>query len=485
MYTGTESRASSAQTILDMDATSLAATVKHHERTSSEIVKTYIDHQRRVNPAINAVVEERHEKALDEARQKDEARNQPNDGPLYGVPISVKEAFHVTGMKTTGGLMHRKHLISRKDAEVVSRLKKAGAIILGKTNTPMLCFCQETDNKLYGRTNNPWDLSRTSGGSSGGEGALLGTGGAAAGIGSDIGGSIRFPSHFNGVIGFKPGRHQVSDQGHFPGFDHPLQKRMSGIGPMGKSVRDIECLYQIMANKRPEKQAINDFIVDILPADTGFPLSARTKQALDQIEEVLKQELTVRRAVPPYFNDSAQLWQEIMSIDGGEAIRALAFNGRPNVLSSYVKEKLSRKTAVHPYLSWALIGAKVFKPSSQRLKEIEATVEQGDDVLSAYLPNRLLIFPVYHTGALEHGKVYRDIFSVRKTFLQYMPFVAYANVWGLPSLTVPVGEDENGMPIGIQIMSINGNEDAIFRIGKILENHLRGFVRCSQYDTGL
>lgn len=238
-----------SSSILDMDATSLAASIRHNERSSTDVVKTFIDHQRQANPHINAVVEARYEAAMAEARQKDEGHGNTEQGPLYGVPISVKESFHVAGMKTTGGLMHRRHLIAREDAEAVRRLKNAGAIILGKTNTPMLCFCQETDNKLYGRTNNPWDVTRTSGGSSGGEGALLGSGEAAAGVGSDIGGSIRFPSHFNGVIGFKPGHSQVSDQGHFPGFNPLLQKRMSGVGPMGKSVRDIALLYHLMADE--------------------------------------------------------------------------------------------------------------------------------------------------------------------------------------------------------------------------------------------
>ncbi|QKY70085.1 amidase [Lentibacillus sp. CBA3610] len=470
----TEKRASS---ILDMDATSLAETIQHNDRTSTEIVESYINHQRQVNPAINAVVENRYESAMDEVRQKDEQHSQANHAPLYGVPISVKESFHVAGMKTTGGLVHRKHLIAKEDAEAVRRLKRAGAIILNKTNTPMLCFCQETDNKLYGRTNNPWDLTRTSGGSSGGEGALLGAGGAAAGIGSDIGGSIRLPSHFNGVIGFKPGPSQVSDQGHFPGFDHPLQKRMSGIGPMGKSVRDIALLYRLMADERPVEQTITDFTIDILPDWTGFPMSAATKHALNQVEGVLKQDMTVRRSVPPYFGKSAQLWQEIMSIDGGKAVAELAYNGEPNVVLSYLKEKLSQRTSIHSYLSWALIGAKLFKPSTHRLKEIEATIKQGDDVLASYLQDRLLIFPVYHMGAPEHGKVYQEIFSIRKTFLQYMPYVAYANVWGLPSLTVPVAENENGLPIGVQVMSINGNENAIFDAGKLLEDRLRGYVR--------
>ncbi|MFB4168460.1 amidase [Virgibacillus sp. JSM 102003] len=473
----------SAQSILNMDASSIASEIKDGEITSYEVVNTYIEHLKKVNPVINAVVEERYAEALREAQEKDNQDANVTKGSLFGVPISVKEAFNVVNMKTTGGLLSRKHLIAREDADVVAKLKEAGAIILGKTNTPALCFCQETDNKLYGRTNNPWDVTRSSGGSSGGEGALLGTGGAAAGIGSDIGGSIRFPSHFNGVVGFKPGKFQVSSNGHFPADTIPLQKRMSGIGPMGKSVRDMELLYDIIANKSATEQSLDDFKIDILSDDLNIPLSQKTKDVVGGIESYLQKLVSVNRSFPPYFENSAQLWQEIMSIDGGERMEKLAFNtDRSNVLGAYAKEKLTRKTKIHPYLSWALIGAKLFKPSAVRIKEIEGIIEQGDREIAAYLNNRLLILPVYHTGAPEHGKVFQEIFSIRKTFLHYMPYIAYANVWGLPSLTIPAGTDENNMPIGIQVVSMDGNEDAIFKLGKIVERISGGYNRCSRLD---
>ncbi|SEP83053.1 fatty acid amide hydrolase 2 [Virgibacillus subterraneus] len=473
----------SAQSILDMDATSIANAIKSGELSSYEVVNIYIEHLKRVNPAVNAVVEERYAEAIREAQEKDNQKEHVNKGPLFGVPISVKEAFNVVNMKTTGGLLNRKHLIAREDADVVAKLKEAGAIILGKSNIPALCFCQETDNKLYGRTNNPWDVARTAGGSSGGEGALLGAGGAAAGIGSDIGGSIRFPSHFNGVVGFKPGKFQVSSNGHFPADTIPLQKRMSGMGPMGKSVRDMELIYDIIANNPFTEQSLSDFEIDILSFDMNIPLSQKTKETLSGIEQYLSRLFLVNRSTPPYFENSAQLWQEIMSLDGGKSMEKLAFStDRSNVLAAYAKEKLTRKTKVHPYLSWALIGAKLFKPSAGRIKEIEGIIEQGDEEVATFLNNRLLILPVYHTGAPEHGKVFQEIFSIRKTFLHYMPYIAYANVWGLPSLTIPAGTDENDMPIGIQIISANGNEDAIFQLGKIVERKSGGYNRCSGLD---
>ncbi len=469
---------------LDMDASELANLIVNGEASSVEIVQTYIDHIKKVDQILNAVVEERFTTALLEAEQMDnQLHSQFKKGPLYGVPVSIKESFHVKDMKTTGGLLSRRNFIATEDANVVSTLRNAGAIIICKTNTPTLCYCQETDNKLYGRTNNSWDISRTAGGSSGGEGALLSVGGAAVGIGSDIGGSIRFPSHFNGVVGFKAGKYQISSNGHFPADHIPIQTRMSSMGPMGKSVRDIELLYRLMAKITPTPKSLTNIQIDFLSKDVDYPLSKQTSDFLDQIESFLSRKFQTNQSIPPFFEDSAQLWQEIMSIDGGKLMGELAFDkNHPNLITTYVKEKLTNKTDIHPYLSWALIGSKLFKPSQNRIKEIEEFIKHGDEKIANYLQHRLLVFPVYHTAAPKHGKVYREIFSIRKTFRKYMPYVAYANVWGLPSLIVPVGQDENNLPISIQIMSVNGNEDLIFQLGKILEAEFRGYIRNTKLD---
>ena len=125
----------------------------------------------------------------------------------------------------------------------------------------------------------------------------------------------------------------------------------------------------------------------------------------------------------------------------------------------------------------------MFKPSQKRLKEIEQFLNEGDRTLDSYLSNRLLVFPVYHTGALKHGETYKEIFSIKRTFLQYLPYTVYANVWGLPSLVIPVGTDHNGLPIAIQIMSKVGNEDAIFLLGEKIEKHFGGYKRSTVYDN--
>lgn len=471
--------------LLQYDATDIAAFIRYGQITSEEITLTLIEHIQEVNKELNAVVEERFDKALAEAKAADKRIHTVSfqQQPLYGVPISIKEALHVKGMKTTGGISHRKDIIMSQDADAVKGLKDAGAIVLCKTNTPSLCFCHETDNKLYGRTNNAWDMQRTSGGSSGGEAALIGVGGSLVGLSSDIGGSIRFPSHFNGVVGFKPGKFQVSTNGHFPSDNIPLKARMSSVGPIGRSVRDVQMIYEIITNGYEKKAMYEKMLVNILPNDNGFPIDVHIAEKLDQIATFLDDYYQTSYSIPPYFNDSAIVWQELMSIDGGKEIKRLAFNtDRTNIWKHYLKEKTTKKTKTHEYLSWALIGANLFKPSAKRKKEIELFIEEGDRALNRYLNNRILVFPVYHRTALKHGDMYKEIFSIKKTYAEYMPYTAYANVWGLPSLTIPVGFDVNNMPIGIQLMSTNGNEHSLFKLGKLLESEFGGYVRSTLYD---
>ncbi|RKQ34768.1 amidase [Oceanobacillus halophilus] len=462
-----------------MDATTLAEKIRKQEISSYEAVTTYIEHIKKINPLLNSLVQDRFEEALKEAKMTDEKiKNNETLGRLAGVPITIKDSFDIKGMSTTGGLIHRKDLISRKDAQVVADLKKEGAIFLGKTNTPVLCFCQETDNKLYGRTNNPWDTTRTAGGSSGGEGSLIAAGGAAIGIGSDIGGSIRFPSHFNGTIGFKTGNKQVSQTGSFPSVDLPLQERMLGIGAIAKSVQDAELVNQIIAKNVPVDREISSYEVVIPMEQLRYPARESTLHSLEKVKRVLSSSFAVKDEEPSHYHEAAELWQLIMSMDGAKGGADIAFNGRPHhFFKEYVKERMFHRSDLHHYYTWAAYGAKLFRPSPKKSNELKMIIKDGEEEVLSYLEKKLLILPVYHTTALPHGEVYSQIFSIRKTYQNYMPFVAYANTWGLPALTIPVAEDEQGLPVGIQIISANGNEDAIFQIGKVLEKESRGYKR--------
>ena len=462
--------------IWEADTWKIKEIIMNRELTVSEITSKFIERIQDKNPSINFLTEDRFSEAMLEALEADATiLNGKAEGALFGVPISVKESFDVAGMQTTGGLLSRRGFVQKQDAEVVRKLKAAGAIIIGKTNTPELCFCQETDNKLFGRTNNPWNIERTAGGSSGGEGAAIAIGAAAVGLGSDIGGSIRFPSHFNGVVGFKSGQGQVSQVGSFPFVENAWQQRMLGIGPMAKSVRDAKLVYSIITDHAIEERDIRDFTVNVFRT-TELPLSNESAKILNNVYLSLKEAFTAVREPVPLLEESALVWQEIMSIDGGTATRNIAFaKGKDSPFTAYLKEKTSGTANIHKYLSWALIGASLFKPSAKRVDEIAFSLDKGDKILDRYLERKLIIMPVYHTAAPIHGKVYKEIFSIRKTFLQYMPFVAFANTWGLPALTVPIGNDNDGMPIGLQIIGKNGNEDAVFAIGSFLEEQFGGY----------
>jgi len=472
--------------ILDDDATELATKIRNGQYSSLEVTNTYIEHLERANRSVNCISVDRFDIARQEAIDADlKLKNNEPVGRMHGVPISIKDCFHVAGMATTGGLIHRKDNIEPEDAEVVALLKQEGAIIIGKTNTPTLCFCQETDNKLYGRTNNPWDLSRSVGGSSGGEGALIAFGGAAVGLGADIGGSIRFPSHNNGIVGFKSGNKQVSAIGNFPHVTIPEQDRMLGIGAMSKSVRDARLMNEILTGNKRKFVDLNAYEVIMPHKQEGIPLHETTDQLMEQLRAKLTADYKLRAVLPPHFEQSALIWQELMSIDGARHIqRILSDDGsKKNPTWEFVKEKVTKKSDFHTNLSWALIGARMFQPSEVRLAEIRNLLAIGDQQITEYLSNKILIIPVYHEAAQKHGKLYSEIFSIRKTYKQYMPYIAYANVWGLPSLTLPIGKDEAGMPIGVQIISEVGNEDAIFQLGEWLEEEVYRYKRCTTYDA--
>src|SRR4029453_19321103 len=191
--------------LIDASVNWLAKAILTKTVSSEEVVRAFLSRIEAVNPKINAVVQLRAQEAIEEARAADKLLQTSKDvGPLHGVPFTVKDSFDTAGIVSTGGLKGRSSFVPATDATAVARLRSAGAILLGKTNTPELTLAFETNNLVYGRTNNPFDLERTSGGSSGGAAAILSVSGSPLELGSDTGGSIRLPSHYCGIAGLKP-----------------------------------------------------------------------------------------------------------------------------------------------------------------------------------------------------------------------------------------------------------------------------------------
>ncbi|MCW5838231.1 MAG: amidase, partial [Labilithrix sp.] len=235
--------------MLTSSAVELVEAIRRREVTSTEVVEAHVARVRRVNPAINALVRDRFDDALREARVADEKTGSvhPDDlPPLHGVPFTTKDALRAAGMPNTSGLWARRDVLATEDATAVRRLKDAGAILLGVTNISELCMWMESNNKVWGRTNNPYDPTRTAGGSSGGEGAIVGAGASVLGLGSDVGGSIRMPAFFNGAFGHKPTGGLVPNTGHYPPAVR-LHQRYVTTGPIARRAADLMPFLRIVA----------------------------------------------------------------------------------------------------------------------------------------------------------------------------------------------------------------------------------------------
>src|ERR1700675_4563762 len=232
-----------------LSAREIAGQIRRKEVSPVEVARAHLDRIERLNPRLNAFVDYQPEAVLTQAREAEKTilrRDKDELGPLHGVPLSIKSAIDVAGHRCEAGTRLRAGYIAAEDAPLVARLRAAGAVILGVTNTPELLVAWETDNLLYGRTNNPWDLTRTAGGSSGGEAAAIAAGLSAGGVGSDGGGSIRIPAHFCGICGLKPTPGRIPSTGHFP----PGAGAFSWIGvvgPMARTIADARTLFEVMA----------------------------------------------------------------------------------------------------------------------------------------------------------------------------------------------------------------------------------------------
>ncbi len=476
--------------ILDMDATAVLAAYRAGTLTPSEAVEVCIAQQQRANPQLNAITDERYAAARAEAAKCDALLAAGKmDGALFGVPMSIKEAFDVPGLRSTGGLRRNKDNVVQTQAPTAAKLREAGAIILNKTNTPELCFCQETDNLLFGRSNNPWNLERTTGGSSGGEAALLAVGGAAAGYGSDIGGSIRIPSHFNGVVGFKPGAHRFLFGGHYPYYGTPNQDNMLGYGPIVKSVRDAALLYSVAF---PEFAPPTDWS---LPAELKVVTygsfhktvcSPETTATLEKAQQALAAHgATLDRDAPPYAKDAPVIWQMVMSEDRAKRYMEVAYPGRSLAYIIYdnLRARLGLPSVNHWWLSWAFVGTNLFPPNEKQSRWVLAEIARDKQAIDDLLGDSgVFVTPAYPTPAKKHGEVYAEIMHIAKTFRWVLPFITLANAFGLPAIVVPCGRSADGLPIGLQVAGRVGREQLVFRVAKFLEEQFGGWQRCTSYD---
>ncbi len=468
-------------------ATELAAALRNREISSQALVERHIERCSEVNPFLNAIVQDRYADALKEARSADKkiakavAENRVSelatDQPLLGVPCSLKESIQMKGMPNTAGLVNRMPVTITKDAPTVANLRKAGAIILGVTNTSEACMWMESFNTVYGLTRNPYDLARTVGGSSGGEGAIVGSGAVPFGMGSDVGGSIRMPCFFNGIFGHKGSPGLVPNIGQFPDVTGSIDLYLS-TGPMCTKATDLEFLTRIMAGKNAGAlKPVSEVDVSKLRV-LRFKKERAVKPDADQASAIERSinALQVRGAKVeeidfPLMSKAFDLWSAVLAGAGSEKLFADHLFGSRNPV--YPLREILRLAMFRSKNTLPLVGLSLVehlpdilpKRQARLLADAKTLREQFRDALRE---DGVLVTVPYPTVAPKH----------------YVPLIppfkfvncAIFNALSLSATSVPTGLNAKGLPTGVQIVAGQGQDHLGMAVAVALEKDLGGWV---------
>ena len=450
--------------LTSFSATTLARFIRTNLVSSVAVVDAHLARLEAANPKLNAVIQLQAEAARQQARAADEAVSRGERlGPLHGVPITLKDSLDTADMVSTWGTTGRADFTPEHDATVVTRLRAAGAIILGKTNTPEFTLAGITDNDVYGRTNNPYDVERSPAGSSGGAGAILAAGGSALDLGSDTGGSIRMPSHYCGIAGIKPTSGRVPRTGHAISFDVGALDAFTQIGPMARHVEDLGLALSIIAGPDGHDPAV-------VPAPLGDPqdVSVKDLRVAFYTDNGIKSPSpdtasTVRAAVnvladhgvsvtenrPQCVSDAERLWYSLYLADGGAWIRRLIHAAGTERISSA--------------LDWMQTAQPV--SLTEFAQELSRWNIYRSEMLAFMEPYDVLLCPVSATPATRHDDPDGPDFTY--TFAH--------NLTGWPGAVVRCGTSAEGLPIGVQIVARPWREDVALAVAQYLETNLGGW----------
>jgi len=461
-----------ADPIYFSSATALARAIKEKKVSSEEVVTAFLDRINEVNPKLNAVVQLVAGEALEEAKEADRILEKGTDtGPLHGVPMTIKDSFDTAGIISTGGTLGRKNYIPEKDATIVARLKQAGAILLGKTNTPELTLFGDTYNLVYGQTNNPYDLERSAGGSSGGAVAIIASGGSPFDIGTDTGGSIRGPAHCCGLCGIKPTSGRVPRTGHIISYSDYTQS-LTTVGPLARTVDDLIYLFPIIAGS----DHIDPYVYDLPIGNPGQIDCSRLKyvyytdngiqtptpdiiQAVTKVsEELANSGSTVQESRPPEVEQTLELFFEVIMAD-----KAFRVN---EVLKNAGTEQIA------PYLQWVKettdFDAKTISPR-EFATVFEKWSQFRSNMISFFSAYDIIICPVYSIPAPKQGITFEEL------NLHFLSYTSTYNLTGWPAAVVRVGTSSEGLPVGVQIVGKPWEEHKVLAVAKFLEYTFGGF----------
>jgi len=461
-----------------LSAVAMAERVRQKTISPVDLVDAHFGRIAELNPRLNTFV------AIDEERARRDARTLEAEamrgelrGPLHGVPISIKSSIDTAGLLCESGTRLRAGNIAASDAVLVTRLRKAGAIVLGVTNTPELLMAWETDNLLYGRTNSPWDLARTPGGSSGGEAAAIASGCSAGGVGSDGGGSIRVPAHFSGICGLKPTPGRIPATGHFPESAGPFAL-IGVVGPMARTVADLEMLFEVMTGpddgdpssapvplRKIAREDLRRIRVGYFEDDGRSPVTSETRAAVRTAADALARagfELEPFR--PDGLEEARRLWWKLFGTAGGMVLRPLT-KGRERELSPLLKEFLGWIATEPPHSGETLLDT-----------WLRRDIVRGR-ILTQMQRFPILLCPAAAIPAFRHGE--RNWLVEGKTvkYLDAWSYTEFFNLLGNPGAVVPVGQSPEGLPIGVQIVGRPWEEELVLKVAAEVERECGRFRR--------
>ena len=453
-----------------LSAVTMAANVRQKKISPVELVEAHLARIAKLHTKLNAYVQVDEEGARRQARIA-EAAVMRGDlvGPLHGVPLTIKSSMDVAGLRSESGTRLRAGYVAAKDAPLVARLKAAGATILGVTNSPELLMAWETDNAIYGRTNNPWDLSRTPGGSSGGEAAAIAAGCSAGGMGSDGGGSIRVPAHFSGICGLKPTPGRIPATGHFPTSVGPFAL-IGVVGPMARDVSDLKVLFEVMQGpddgdtssapvpvRWPSATDLKKIRIGYFEDDGRTSVTAETRAAVRTAATMLKNAgFEVVPFRPEGLERARQLWWKFFGVAGGMLLGPMT-QGHEEELSAILKEFNSWVAAEAPHTGDSLLEAWIGRD------EVRAQVFAQ---MRAY---PVLLCPVAAVPAFHHCERSWSIDGQTVKYLDAWSYTEWFNLLGTPAAAVPVGQTSEGLPIGVQISAGPWQEELVLSIAAELE----------------
>ncbi|MFF7943162.1 amidase [Nocardia gamkensis] len=472
-------------------AQELAAALHAGEVTSVELTDEAIARIERDDKAINAICVPDFDRARAAARRADEARARGEDRPLLGIPVTVKECYNMAGLPTTWGMPQYANYMPAQDAVQVSRLKAAGAVLLGKTNVPVMLRDLQSFNEIYGTTNNPWDHGRTSGGSSGGSAAALAAGFGALSIGSDLAGSLRTPAHFCGVYGHKPTLGLVPTRGMVapPAPALPIDLDLAVVGPMARTAGDLALLLEVMAGPDPlthgvaygvalppaRHERLSDFRVLIIEDHPLIATGSAVRAGVNRVAEALVEEgARVERRSPllPDPTEAATLYMLLMLSNAATS------------LPVDVYEQLRTRAAALSVHDRSLDAARLRGMVLSHRDWVEANNRrelhrQGwrrlfaefDAVVCPITPTPA--FPHNHNGDLEDRHI--DIDGVEYPYFDQLVWAGVATMPGLPATAIPAGRSPEGLPVGVQLIGPMFEDRTPLRLAELLEQKIGGF----------